>query len=832
MLKSFYESCMKVILNSNINDEFILIGDFNVPDADWFAASDDLNVKSSHLASPKSTLLKDFVASCSLSQYNFVPNLNNRYLDLVFSTSPIIKVIKTDPLTKLDNHHPALLINYYTPSFQQTIPKADASRFNFYKCNYSNLKYDLKNLNWTNILTSDAIDSDVELFYIKLNHLIKKHTPVTKIYSHKYPLWFSYSLKKCIKEKLKFHKLYKKYRNPRDYDTFDLLRKRSKKLMIECYNNYITSVEQSVVLNVKHFWRYVNSRKNSKNNMPATMKYGTQIASNPSDVSELFSNYFGSVFEKGHARSYSPTPSTSCGYSICRVSINEDLVLSKIKMLDVAKGAGPDAIPPLLIKRCGKELALPLSILFNKSINSGIFPSVWKTAHVIPVFKSGDKSLCNNYRPISILSCFGKLFESIVYDVLYSHLIPFISTCQHGFIKNRSTTSNLLEYKHFICSSFAKCTQVDSVYTDFAKAFDKVNHVILCKKIEALGVHGCLLRWIKSYLCRRSQLVALKGVTSLPILVTSGVPQGSHLGPLFFNVYINDLIECLACPCVLYADDMKVYNNISSVSDALKLQNDLDVIANWCNSNEMSLNIDKCVIISFTNKANKIDFNYSLNNVSLKRVTSVKDLGIIFDDRLTFREHYDYIVGKSSRLLGFISRSTLNFKNPTSFIHLYCSLVRSILEYNSCIWSPHYIIHKDRIEHVQKRALHIITYRFNLIRKHKAYNDRLLTFKIGSLEDRRFCADFVTLHKIIHSYIDSPNLLSNINFNTYVRCRNPSVFTLQVYRCNTSFYNPIIRMCRQYNDLVKSNASIDIFNSNLYIFQKNIKNLILFSLKN
>lgn len=398
--------------------------------------------------------------------------------------------------------------------------------------------------------------------------------------------------------------------------------------------------------------------------------------------------------------------------------------------------------------------------------------------------------------------------------MFYFHLKPLISPTQHGFFRCRSTTSNLLDYKSYLCNAFAKRLQVDAIYTDFSKAFDKVDHKILCTKLKALGFHGNLLRWIISYLSKRSQLVALKGDYSSPVFVTSGVPQGSHLGPLFFIAFINDIVNNLSCPTLLYADDLKIFSTIDSMGDAMNLQRDLDAIDHWCINNKMSLNLNKCNVISFTTKTNKIIFPYTINSHLLERKFVVKDLGVIFDDKLTFKQHYDEITERGSRLLGFIARITKQFKRPTSFIYLFCSLIRSVLEYNSVIWSPYYAVHMNRIESVQKRCLKLLSYRFNLNRAYNTYPDLLSKFKIHSLENRRDLNGLIILHKIIHSYIDCPSLLSNINFNTFQRCRNPKLFLLRVYLNNTSFFNPLTRMCRQYNELVDSNADVDIFDNN------------------
>lgn len=370
---------------------------------------------------------------------------------------------------------------------------------------------------------------------------------------------------------------------------------------------------------------------------------------------------------------------------------------------------------------------------------------------------------------------------------------------------------------------------MDSIYTDFTKAFDKVNHHLLCLKLNLLyGFHGNLLRWIASYLCRRSQLVALKGYKSAPVTVTSGVPQGSHLGPLLFLIFIDDLIPRLRCPCLLYADDLKIFCDVKDENDCLTLQRDLDVLSIWCHNNQMHLNPKKCQIISFTKrKTHKIFFDYRLCGLSLQRTSTVRDLGILFDEQLSFKEHYENITMKGLQTLGFIARSTVHFKNPTSFIYLFNSLVRSGLEYGCVIWSPNYVIHSDRIERVQKKCLRIAGYRLRLGRKLSSYSERLRHFGLTTLENRRKQQDLLHLHKIIHSEFDSPNLLSLLNFNSKLLSRNRrKLFTLQIYRNNTSYYNPIVRMCRLYNELLQEHDDLDIFVKKHVTFRFLIKKIL------
>ena len=224
-----------------------------------------------------------------------------------------------------------------------------------------------------------------------------------------------------------------------------------------------------------------------------------------------------------------------------------------------------------------------VSAQFNKS---------WKSANVIPVFKSGNRSDIENYRPISILPAVAKVFECLVRDILFNLLKNCIIPQQHGFFPGRSTATNLMEFIDFTISSFEDGLQVDAVFTDFKKAFDRISHEILLSKLHMIGVNSRLLLWIKSYLSERVQMVKLGGVVSDPYGVGSGVPQGSHLGPLLFLLFINDVKNCFHhSQCLLYADDLKIFRTVSVKSDCSLLQNDLQRFYKWCIDNQLELNI-------------------------------------------------------------------------------------------------------------------------------------------------------------------------------------------------------------------------------------------------
>jgi hypothetical protein len=477
----------------------------------------------------------------------------------------------------------------------------------------------------------------------------------------------------------------------RDFDTFSLLRCRAKDTLRQCFKNYIENIEKDLRLSIKSFWRYTKSKRVT-NVIPSTVTFEGRAVSDGDEVVNLFADFFSSIYgDTDSSTVYEPNFPPS-GHVMSPLNINANTVLAELRSVDLTKGAGPDLIPPIFVRLCSSALATPLTITFNKSLNDGIFPDIWKCTKVTPIHKSGDKREVTNYRPISVLNWFAKIFESLIYRSAYRHFRPLLSEKQHGFIRGKSTNTNLLVYTTYLCNSFDCRGQVDTVYTDFSKAFDRVNHLILLAKISHLGIHGSLYRWFASYLLNRSQFVALYGYDSTPFIMTSGVPQGSNLGPLLFLIYINDLLTIISSECLAFADDLKMYRCVKNNNECKALQNDVDLVIEWCTLNLMKLNVSKCCVISFTKNKSPIIYDYKVLGCKLERVKIVNDLGVTYDSVLSFRPHYDYICGKANRMLAFIIRNAKPFKDTRSWIILYTTLVRSILEYCSSVWSPIYAI--------------------------------------------------------------------------------------------------------------------------------------------
>ncbi len=234
-------------------------------------------------------------------------------------------------------------------------------------------------------------------------------------------------------------------------------------------------------------------------------------------------------------------------------------------------------------------------------------------------------------------------------------------------------------------TAFGDAHQVDCVYLDLSKAFDKVNHTLLVAKLAGYGVGGSLLKWLNSYLTHRTLAVKYDGCLSAPFSVLSGVPQGSHLGPLLFILFMNDIVYVILTNHLMFADDIKVFGSVSSTSDFERLQLSLTNIDAWCNENFMELNVLKCVVISYKRGAAPARHDYVLNGSTLKRVDRVRDLGVIMTPSLNPQEHIAHITTKASSLLGFTFRSTRYFNSPFTLITLYKSLVRPLLEYGSVV---------------------------------------------------------------------------------------------------------------------------------------------------
>ena len=246
-----------------------------------------------------------------------------------------------------------------------------------------------------------------------------------------------------------------------------------------------------------------------------------------------------------------------------------------------------------------------------------------------------------------------------------------ISPLQHGFFPGRSTVTNLVTTLEVIAKNMDMQTQTDVIYTDFEKAFDCIDHDLLIAKLSRMGIPDNLVIFLSSYLYGRKLYVFYKGIKSPNFCATSGVPQGANLATLLFLIFINDIAVDLGDEIVLFADDLKLFHSIQQLNDTSTLQAKLIKLSNWCSKNRISLNIEKCAVLSFSRSTTPILTNYTINGRPLSRVTSFKDLGVTFHATLSFRQHYSIISTAASRAAGFIMRHCKKFSNLETLKMIY-----------------------------------------------------------------------------------------------------------------------------------------------------------------
>ena len=473
-------------------------------------------------------------------------------------------------------------------------------------------------------------------------------------------------------------------------------------------------------------------------------------------------------------------------------------VTNYLNALDITKASGPDEIPARLLKTCSNEIAPSLCSLFNRSLETARLPSEWKMANISSVHKKDSLEPAINYRPISLLSIINKVLERLVGNGLRAQVKHLITTLQHGFQRNRSCATQLLAVLHEIGKNLDQNVQTDVLYLDFAKAFDTVDHQILLKKLKRFGVVDRMHDWFKDYLHQRFQRVVVDGAVSDWAHVTSGVPQGSILGPMLFVIFINDLPDVVP-DCIstgLYADDTKLYRNVSTIADCEKLQDALTELSSWSYQNNMNFNASKCKVLSITRKVNPLHFQYHMDSTKLLRVNEEKDLGVIITENLSWESHLTCICAKANKLLGLLKRTCISIIDSSVRKTLYLTLVRSKLSYATEVWSPASSLLKQKAEKIQRRATRWI---LRVKAGELSYKERLQQLDMLPLAYDREVKDLVFFYKAMNGYIDI-DVSNFVNFVDHGRTRRAlrSKY-LETPLCKTctyssSYFNRVVKL--------------------------------------
>ena len=343
---------------------------------------------------------------------------------------------------------------------------------------------------------------------------------------------------------------------------------------------------------------------------------------------------------------------------IAYIAFNSQNISKKLNKLRENSACGPDSLPPLFLKKTSKIISRPLSLLFETSFLNAYIPPIWKQANVKPIHKKGNVNSVNNYRPISLTCSIAKVMETIIHEQLMAYLIAnnLISKHQHGFLTGRSTCTNLLDSLQDWVLALKDRSNMDVAYIDFSKAFDSVAHPKLLHKLAGYGIQHELLLWIKSFLENRTQRVVIDGYFSSIVPVRSGVVQGSVLGPLLFVLFVEDIVDLLGTSLgtKLYADDLKLYTRIK-LNELGSLADGFSRLEEWSAIWQLGINESKCSVMHLGNGA--LDTPYSINQIQLPSVGKVCDLGVTYDNKLSFGDHIGNVVSRAYQRIFLIFRS-------------------------------------------------------------------------------------------------------------------------------------------------------------------------------
>ena len=724
-----------------------------------------------------------------------IQNSSPSMIDHILMNCKDTNIISGSIIDDISDH----FMTFISPNLyrQKSKPRIIKRRL-YSKNNLNSFKLDLQLTNWDPVTRTNNVDECYDQFWKIYSELHDTNFPLTTAKFnkniHKISDFMTMGLLISRTNKLKLHKValtdnvpfnwqqYRTYRN-----IFNKTVKLSKKL------HYQTNIERNSK-NPKKTWDILRELTSGrKEQTPINkLKVGNKTLTDPTSISNEFNSFFTSV-GRGIANGVEPTSKEPADYiptppnsppPLRLDNISQHQVVDVITAMDPKSSTDANGISLKILKHIKYQISEPLSHLFTLSITTGVFPTKLKTSKTIPIFKAGDHTCCDNYRPISLLSSISKILEKIVATYLVNHLElnNLLYENQYGFLRGRSTVHNITKLTAKISKDLNEKKFVIGVFLDLKKAFDTVSHEILLLKLKKLGISGTPLAWFTSYLAGRSQYTEINGTKSIEQPIDISVLQGSILGPILFLCFINDLHLATWLLTLLFADDTAVVDSDTDLPTLISRVNiEIQKIANWFRTNKMAVNVNKTKYILFRPRGQKIPVDLDENGVlynsneigqpvdpnkifKLGRIfnehpdpneRTYKFLGIYLDEFLSFDTHCNKICNKLAKSNFIISR-VKNILPLKSLKTLYFALVHPHLLYCLPIFSSTTQKNIKRISKMQKKAVRLIT-------RSKSNTPSLPLFsqlKILPLDHLITLTSGLLIHSIYHKY--SPKALHNM----------------------------------------------------------------------
>lgn len=757
-------------------------------------------------------------------------------LDNIFSNT--ITPFQTSGIlhTDITDHFPIFLLN---PSKQDNEERTLIERRIFNEQNKRKFKQSLQNESWDSLYACrDALES-YSIFSNTFQTLYNNAFPLTtKQIKHKRNKpWLSPGLRKSIKQKNKLFTIFRKrptLTNEIKYKTF---KQQLNRLLRTAEKSYYHTLLQRNSTNAKHTWKILKDLINKhRNHQPfPQLSQHNKLVVNPNEVVDIFNHHFtkiGPDLSKTIPRSQRTPESFLTGnypHSFFFSPVTETEVQNAALLLKNGS-PGHDGIQPDIIRENAEDLSAPLTHIFNCSFSQGKLHDDLKIASITPIFKAGDQENPNNYRPISILTTFSKILERIAYNKLIKYINDhnILSNHQFGFRKGHSCEMPLILAVDLISRALDQGEHVIGIFLDIKKAFDTVDANILLSKLHHYGFRGVAHDWLASYLTNRKQFVKCNKISSDPLPITCGIPQGSVLGPLLFLLFINDLcnLPTNLTPFV-FADDTTLFLKGKDLQQMASVINtELSSVCLWLRTNKLSINVSKTHYIHFTLNRNtrNTPLNINIDNQPITNCSHTKFLGVVIDNQLSWSQHIQHISNKISKNIGALKK-VYHLLNRKTLIQLYNTLILPYLSYCQLIWASSPRIHFNRLVILQKKAIRIICHSPRLAHTQNLFQN----CRILHLNDLFKYNAGIFIYKYTHQ-IFPYTFLSQFTLeyaNPSRNTRTALTQTLTTPTCRTTFKQKSVhyQLCIYYNQF---HQPLNLTESpSLYSLKKSLKSILI-----